>query len=170
MPGHCLNRYLYCLLMSWLVTGCAGDTPPLEPDHNVDDTNSGSISLHAVMSEQLALENARLHVLLFDLHRTETVLARERGALVARIAEAARRLQRGAAVITASSASLALVPDEVDRLNALALTLASRAGTLADQAEAGTLGPEQLEAGLAAIDATCNSCHALYRDPGNQRR
>ncbi|MCB1672596.1 MAG: cytochrome c [Gammaproteobacteria bacterium] len=116
------------------------------------------------MSEQLALDSARLNTLLFDLHRTETVLARERQQQASRIAASARSLQDGARKVLDLGQALPLADNSDTRFRTLAAQLESEADILATQAEMGQLTPTQMEETLSRLNDTCNACHSLYRD------
>lgn len=151
-----LQRSVPCLVI--LLAGCASDEMPSGAN------GVGNADLHVVMSEQLKVDAARLNVLLFDLHQTETVLARERDAQYRRIAATARSLQQGANQVRASVAALALTDEAQARFEVLAGQLEVQADSLAAGAAAGALTPAEMEVKMAGINATCDSCHALHRN------
>ena len=153
-------------LLTMLLFGCVGDAPPRSSA--ISETGAGPelAALHAVMSEQLMVDSTRLNALLFDLHRTETVLVRERGRQIKRIGESARSLQQGAIGVLDLATSLPLSANDRTRFSDLATQLAGQADSLASLAETGQLTPAQMENYLTRISATCNACHILYRQPG----
>lgn len=151
-------------LLPLLFAGCmTGDSGPQPASSS--GTAASTTTLHAVMSEQLVVDTARLNSLLFDLHRTETVLARERGTQYRRIADSARSLQQGAVQIAALGSGLQLSEDRLLRFRSLAGQLETLAANLAVGAGSSELGPDQMSEILTSIDSTCNTCHSLYRDP-----
>jgi len=141
----------------------ASDSGP--PPASSSNTATSATTLHAVMSEQLVVDTARLNSLLFDLHRTETVLARERSAQYQRITGSARSLQEGAVQIAALGSTLQLPEDRLVRFRSLAGQLETLAANLAGGAQSAELGADQMSEILTNIEATCNTCHSLYRDP-----
>ena len=154
-----------CLLAA-LLGGCAGAVSPRSPATPDTGGAPGITDLHAVMSERLLVDSARLNALLFDLHRTETVLVREREQQIRRIGESARSLQQGAIGVLELVTSLPLSENDATRFGDLAAQLEGQADTLATLAETGQPTPEQMENFLSRISATCNACHILYRQPG----
>ena len=162
------HRSLHTLagLLAVLLFGCVGEVSPRSPAISDAGGAAGATDLHAVMSEQLMVESARLNALLFDLHRTETVLVRERAQQIRRIGESARSLQQGASGVLGLATSLPLYENDAARFGDLAAQLEGQADTLATLAETGQLTPEQMENYLSRINATCNACHILYRQPG----
>ena len=162
----CLRKTytLTLLLPAILLIGCVSGNSPTGVSQSAGTGNASPTTLHAVMSEQLIVDTARLNTLLFDLHRTETVLARERGEQYQRITDSARSLQRGAAQIAELAPSLQLPEDRLTRFRFLASQLKTLADSLATGAETAEIGPDQMTDVLARIDTTCNTCHSLYRN------
>ena len=130
-------------LLAMLLFGCAGEVSSRSPAISQAGARPELADLHAVMSEQLMVDSARLNALLFDLHRTETVLVRERGQQIRRIGESARSLQQGAIVVLDLATSLPLSANDSTRFGDLATQLAGQADTLATLAETGQLTPAQ---------------------------
>lgn len=156
------------LALSLALAGCAGGgTAPLgSPGTGETDERV----LHALMSKRLNLEFASLNALTFDLHRTETELARERRLQLDRIGDTARKLQRAAVDVQSMqsstlSPSVSLSPDELQQFRTIAERLEHQAGTLATMAETGDLEPEDAREILGDINTTCDTCHGLYRTP-----
>ncbi len=158
------------LLLPLALTGCSGNglAPPVPA--SAPTRTAESASLHAVMSQQLVLASTRLNSLLFDLHRTETELARERQQQFVHIAESARSLGDGATRVQELARSLPLETNAGVRFDTLAGQLESQARDLATLAETGWLSPQQMERFLSRIDDTCSACHALYRNAGESGR
>jgi cytochrome c556 len=117
--------------------------------------------LHALMVGELDQELARLDALAFDLHLTQTELDAVRSRRAAAIALDAAQLRDSAAEVLGLQPSLALAADEAGRFAALARQLQEAATSLQQQAAAGRL--QELSPLLREINATCHSCHSLYR-------
>jgi hypothetical protein len=152
-------------LLTVLLGACAGEVSSRPPEISETGDGAETAGLHAVMSEQLMVDSARLNALLFDLHRTETVLAREREQQIRRIGESARSLQQGAIGVGGLATSLPLSENDTSRFADLAARLVEQADSLATQAEGGQLTPGQMEIILSRINTTCSDCHILYRQP-----
>lgn len=151
------TQHLLPLALCLLLAACkSGGTAALLQD--VDATQ-----LHAVMSGQIAVQVGQLNVLLFDLHRTQTELEAERRRRIGEIIEAADLLQRSADTLLALEPGLELAPENRPRFTALAQGLRQQAETLSQQATEADLSA--LERTMARVNATCDSCHQLYRAP-----
>lgn len=144
------------LLLLAAVSACSLDSAPAPS--TVSDRR-----LHAVMTESLDLELARLDTLTFDLHRTPTELDRERARRLEDIARAAQRLRDSAIRIRNLAPTLSLGDYERERFDLLATQLAEQAEALSAAAHHNRL--ERLTTQMAQIRRTCDSCHSLYRGP-----
>lgn len=147
-----MTKALHALLLL-MISACTGPGTP------APDAARGP--LHALMTEQLALELARLNSLAFDLHRTQTELEQLRVQNSRAIAEAAARMQEAAAGIHANSPGLGLEEQNILPFHELASQLEAHAATLQQRAAAGELA--QLDTLMADINSTCDACHRLYR-------
>ena len=79
------------------------------------------------------------------------------------IARIARALAEPAAEIESTASLATLDANDRNEFHRLASALRERAAALA--ANAPTLPAADLTARFAEIDATCDACHRLYRDP-----
>jgi len=157
---------LLCITM--LTSGCASDGVPM-PSEGEEDLPL--TTLHALMSKRLSLEFASLNALASDFYRTEAELDREREFQLTRIGELARRLQGTAETARTLDAdtvtdAIPLSENDLRRFRTIAERLEYQAGTLATMAETGDLPLEEAREILVEIDATCDSCHRLYRPTG----
>lgn len=145
------------LLTLLLLAGCATETPLPTAQAPLRDER-----LHALMVGELDQELARLDVLAFDLHLTQTELDVMRQRRAAAIAVNAAQLRDSAAEVLALQTTLDLAADEASRFDSLARQLQDKAATLEQLASAGRL--QELSPLMRELRATCNSCHSLYRE------
>lgn len=157
MLRHALSaRALSGLLALLVLAACASQQTAPASQAPLRDQR-----LHALMVGELDQELARLEALAFDLHLTQTELDAVRSRRAAAIALDAAQLRESAAEVLRLKQSLALAADEADRFAALAGQLQETATTLEQRAAAGRL--QELSPLLREINATCHSCHSLYR-------
>jgi cytochrome c556 len=140
-----LIRLLFCAAL----TACAADPAP--PGNN----------LHALMTDTLNVQMARLNVLSFELHQTQTELDEERSRRREEIAGAAVKLGEAAAGIPAANLPALLGDEDRQLFETLAAALESHAAAIAQSARAGDFAA--LEEQMRELNDTCISCYSLYR-------
>ncbi len=144
-------------LLLLLQTACTGNgAAPATPQPLRNER------LHALMIGELDQELARLDALAFDLHLTPAELDDVRERRARAITLNAARLRASAAEILQLQPDLALGATDGPRFAALAQQLQDSAAALEQQAGSGQL--QQLGSTMRTLSATCNACHALYRD------
>jgi cytochrome c556 len=144
---HCLDLLQVLLLAA--LAGCAMETAPRDDN------------LHALMTDTLNVQMARLNALSFELHQTQTELDRERQRRRNEIATAAGRLREAAGAIADAALPASLQDEDRQLFETLAVALQGHASSLEQSARDGDFG--RLETQMAELNATCNTCHNLYR-------
>ena len=120
-----------------------------------------SENLHALMTDALNVQMARLNALSFELHQTQTELDQERQRRRNEIASAAASLRKAASTISAYPLPSQLGEEDLGLFSTLATALQSHASALEQSALSGQL--EALEEQMLQINTTCNTCHSIYR-------
>jgi cytochrome c556 len=130
------------------------------PSCTVEPVPQGN-SLHALMTDTLNVQMARLNTLSFELHQTQTELEQEKSRRRGEIAGAAARLREAAAGIPSASLPARLGDEDRQLFETLATALESHAANIERSARAGD--SDALAIQMRELNATCNSCHSLYR-------
>jgi cytochrome c556 len=156
------------LVIAWGIAcaGCAAQpvaTAPAtnDPTHAAPQASGADVhslrgeELHATMQKLDRVRRGRLPQEL-DEERATALHGKE-------IARIARSLAETASEIESRAPLTTLDANDRDEFHRLASALRERAAAVA--AAAPTLPAADLAARLAEIDATCDACHRLYRDP-----
>src|SRR5690606_38504231 len=119
--------------------------------------------LHALMSSRIEVLLSQIEVLVLEQQLDALALEREQQRRAGRIATAAASLQQAAESLLQLQATLGLAASEQDAFATLARQLALRGADLENLARASDFAA--LEPAMARTRATCDACHALYRNP-----
>lgn len=134
-------------------------------------TETGSpAALHAIDSNELRQLMNRMNALMFERNLTEQEMDSQRREVSSRVIAAANGVDRALDGVIAALPRLNLDEGEQKTFHALALNLRGEALKLKAQAEANQV--DDIPATLEKINATCTSCHVLFRDfdkPGAQK-
>lgn len=118
---------------------------------------------HAVPDAQLRRLMQRMDALMYEHMHTELEPDTERARQAGAIADAAAALAGTADAIAEAPPDLALDESRRASFQTLANSLYTRAVELKDLASRGAYA--ELRESFARLDATCRSCHELFRDP-----
>ncbi len=119
--------------------------------------------LHAIQSEQLRELMDRMDILMQESFMTEYEVDIERRKYALRIASGADNLSKTVIAITDLLPSLKLNAEDQHTFLTLANKLGNQAQTLQKQATQNQI--DAIDNTMKQINATCASCHALFRKP-----
>ncbi|WP_333879215.1 cytochrome c [Methylobacter sp.] len=125
-------------------------------------TETGSPALHAIDSNELRRLMDRMNSLMFESILTGQALDSQQREFSSRVITAAEGVDRALDGIVATLPKLNLDEGEQKTFLALAVNLRGKAHTLKAQAEARHF--DDIPATLEKMNATCTSCHQLFRD------
>jgi cytochrome c556 len=160
------GRAPLAIVLGIACAGCAAQPVAMAPATGAPTgaaSQAGGADVHSVRGKELRdtmqeldrLRRGRLPQEL-DEQRATTLRSDD-------VARVARALGDAAAEIESTAPLAALDASDRNEFHRLASALRERAAALA--ADAPTLPAADLTARFAKIDATCDACHRLYRDP-----
>jgi hypothetical protein len=161
------NTLTTFILLAAALTACThSERPPAFPKLTV----TGTPVLHAIDSVQLRQLMNRMNSLMYETNLTDQELDIQRRQAVSQVIHAADGVDLAINDILAAQAKLNLDPSEQKVFHSLAVHLRDEAHTLKAQALAHQVN--EIPVTLEKMNATCTSCHELFRDftkPGVQK-
>ncbi len=121
-------------------------------------------AVHALMAERISTLYQRIEELAFDQNRSLPELEQDRRRAADAIAESARSLSEAAVELTALSTlpeTASLTASTRQQFQTLSARLQQSSDALARAAE--EMSSARLASGIVGIQATCSTCHDLYR-------
>ncbi len=154
-----MNRQTLLILSSLTLISCTNPTPHIVV--NSDSSEVGQPALHAVHNNRLRELMGRMNGLMQERFLTEPELDAEHRKYAKQIFNTAQNLSQTIDVISATLPSLKLSAAEQTTFIALVTQLREQTQVLQAQTKQNHLGV--ISHTLEQIDATCTSCHALFR-------
>jgi hypothetical protein len=161
------NRLATFILFTLALTACA---PSRQQMQFPKLTVTGTPVLHAIDSVRLRQLMNRMNNLMYETNLTEQEMDIQRRQAVSQVIHAADGVELAINDILAAQAKLNLDPGDQKVFHSLAAHLRDEAHTLKSQALAHQVN--EIPATLEKMNATCTSCHELFRDftkPGVQK-